>query len=78
MSLVGFRAKNHPQQSSLFGSRDDVDDRATTLDVFGPLHARFGFTLDVAAAAHNAKLPRFFDLAADGLAQSWGGGTRVV
>jgi len=35
---------------------------------------RFGeFTLDVAAAAHNAKCERYFDLETNGLSQSWAG-----
>jgi phage N-6-adenine-methyltransferase len=67
MSLVGFKAKNHPQQRT----DDDVDDRATTAEMFGPLDRRFGFTVDVAAAAHNTKCPRFYDLAANGLEQDW-------
>jgi hypothetical protein len=41
MSLVGFRAQNHEQQVLIRGPRDDVDDRGTTDDVFGPLHERF-------------------------------------
>jgi len=74
MSLVGFKAQNHPQQTRFRAKvNDEVDDRATTLEVFGPLHERFGFTVDVAAAAHNAKLTRFYDVDSDGLAQSWAG-----
>lgn len=69
MSLVGFKAQNHPQQAT----SDDVDDRATTWDVFSPLHTYYGFTVDVAAAAHNTKLPKFYDRDADGLAQDWSG-----
>jgi phage N-6-adenine-methyltransferase len=72
VSIVGFKAQNHPQQTR-DGARDEVDDRGTTWEVFNPLHERFGFTLDVAAAAHNAKLPRYFDRAQDGLTQSWAG-----
>jgi phage N-6-adenine-methyltransferase len=67
VSLVGFRAQNHPQQAT----SDDVDDRATTAEIFGPLDARFGFTIDVAAAEHNTKCERWYDRATDGLAQSW-------
>lgn len=59
MSLVGFQARNHPQQAAK--------------SFFAELHARFGFTLDVAASLHNAKLPRFFTAEDDGLAQSWAG-----
>jgi phage N-6-adenine-methyltransferase len=69
MSLVGFRAQNHPQQTP----KDEVDDRGTTPEMFDPLNERFGFTLDVAAAAHNAKCERYFTREDDGLAQSWAG-----
>ena len=72
MSLVGFKAQNHPQQTRFrAAAKDHIDDRATTSEVFGPLHERFGFTVDVAAAAHNAKLERFYSIDDDGLAQSW-------
>lgn len=70
MSLVGFQARNHPQQAV----RRDVDDRATVAGVFDPLDARFGpFTVDVAAAAHNTKCARWYGIADDGLAQDWSG-----
>lgn len=70
MSLVGFKAQNHPQQRA----KDDVDDRATTPEHFQMFVDRFGeFTLDVAAAAHNTKCERYFDRDADGLRQSWAG-----
>lgn len=73
MSLTGFKGKNHPQQVATNGADDDVDDRATHWTDFDPLQDRFGFTVDVAAAAHNAKCERYYDLAADGLSQDWGG-----
>jgi phage N-6-adenine-methyltransferase len=73
VSLVGFKAQNHQQQLDVRGPRSHVDDRGTTPEVFDPLHERFGFTIDVAAAAHNAKLPRFYTAQDDGLAQSWEG-----
>ncbi len=73
MSLVGFKAQNHGQQVLIHGPRRDVDDRATTPEVFGPLHRRFRFTIDVAAAPHNAKLQRFYTIEDDGLAQDWSG-----
>lgn len=73
MSLVGFRAQNHEQQVRVRGPRSHVDDRATTPEVFEPLHARFRFTIDVAAAPHNAKLPRYFTPEVGGLEQSWAG-----
>lgn len=73
LSLVNFKAKNHPQQSGKRGPRPEVDDRATAPEVFGPLHERFRFTVDVAALPHNAKLERHFTPDVDGLAQSWAG-----
>lgn len=73
MSLVGFQGRNHPQQQTLLGPRDEIDDRATTLEVFRPLHERFGFTVDVAAAAHNTKCERYYNRLQDGLRQSWAG-----
>jgi phage N-6-adenine-methyltransferase len=74
MSLVGFKAENHPQQSRFRGAQDDVDDRATTREVFDPIAARFGgFTVDVAASEENTKCDRFYSLEDDGLMQSWAG-----
>lgn len=73
MSLVKFHARNHRQQTGKRGADPHVDDRATTLDVFGPLHERFRFSIDVAALPHNAKLDRFYTPTDDGLAQSWAG-----
>lgn len=71
MTLIGYRSANHPQQVARRGARDDVDDRATHPVEFAALDARFGFTLDVAASAQNAKCGRFFTPTDDGLAQSW-------
>lgn len=45
---------------------------ATPLDVYEPLHAEFGFTLDVCADRHNAKCDRYFTVQQDGLSQDWG------
>lgn len=73
VSLVKFRAQNHPQQVETRGASEEVDDRGTDPAFFTALHARFGFTLDVAAALHNAKCDRYLDRAADGLATSWAG-----
>lgn len=73
MNLVGFQARNHRQQTKARGPRPDVDDRATTLDVFNPLHERHRFSIDVAASAENTKLPRFYSIEDDGLAQDWTG-----
>lgn len=73
MSLVRFKAANHPQQVGAAGPDDEIDDRGTTPEVFDPLHRRFRFTLDVAAAPHNAKTPDFYTRLADGLLQPWPG-----
>lgn len=76
MSRAGICPKNHPHQviargrsgfptkrnDAPQGVDDSVDDRETPPDVFDPLHAEFGFTLDVAAARHNAKCPRYYAL----------------
>jgi phage N-6-adenine-methyltransferase len=69
VSLVGFRAKNHPQQAV----RDDVDDRRTPVSLFAERHTLFRFTVDAAANAENALLPRFWSREDDGLVQSWRG-----
>jgi len=74
VSLVKFRAKNHPQQSRRWGQDEKTDDRATHPLDFAEFEERHGpFTIDVAATAHNAKCDRFYDLDADGLAQDWSG-----
>lgn len=73
MSIAGFRSKNHPQQTGKRGALDEVDDRETHPEVFDPLNGRFGFTLDVAAAPHNAKCERFHTREDDGLTQPWNG-----
>jgi phage N-6-adenine-methyltransferase len=69
VSLVGFKAQNHPQQRT----NPTVDDRATAPEVFAALHARFRFTIDAAASTVNAKLPRYWTAHEDGLAQNWTG-----
>ena len=50
MSLVGFKAQNHTQQTAKRGPNPLVDDRQTAPEVFAPLHERFHFTVDVAAS----------------------------
>lgn len=71
MTLVGFRDRNHEQQVSARGAIDDVDDRETDPRLWLALHERFGFTIDAAAAPHNAKLPRYFTREQNGLEQPW-------
>ena len=73
MSVVGFRARNHPQQVRTSGAMSDVDDRAITDEDFAPLHLRFAFTVDAAATAGNARLRRFWTAEDDGLRQPWAG-----
>lgn len=73
MSLIGFKARNHKQQVDARGADDDTDDRRTLPEVFDPLHAEHGFTLDVAASAVNAKCAKYFTRQVDGLAQCWAG-----
>lgn len=54
--------RNHPNQKRKRGADDSVDDRETPPDVFDPLNEEFEFTLDVAAARHNAKCKRYYSL----------------
>lgn len=72
--LLGFKAQNHPQQTAERGALDEVDDRATHPDDFARWDAEFGgFTLDAAAAPHNAKCRTYFTRADNGLERSWAG-----
>lgn len=74
MSLAGFKASNHPQQTGRRGAVDAVDDRGTDQAFFDATAARLGgFTLDVAAAPHNTKCERFYTREDDGLNQPWWG-----
>lgn len=73
MSFSGRAPVNHPFQLTSRPANDDTDTRITPGEIFDPLHAVHRFTLDAAASATNARVPRYFDRAADGLAQDWGG-----
>ena len=73
MSLVSYKPTLYPPGHRFRPANDDIDDRATVPETFAGFQQRFVFTIDVAAAAHNAKLDRFFDKQADGLAQPWEG-----
>lgn len=74
MTLLNFKAGNHPQQTAIRGAVDAVDDRATHPSHFDLFNAEFGpFTIDVAAAEWNTKCDRYYDKATNGLAQSWAG-----
>jgi len=71
---VSFINRNHPQQVAVRGALDEVDDRTTPDEVFGPIADRFGgFSVDAAAAQHNARCERYWTRADDGLSQSWAG-----
>lgn len=60
--------------NSVHRSDDDPDDRETPDDHWQEWDRRFGgFTVDVAAEAHNAKTDRFFTRAENGLSRSWAG-----
>lgn len=62
--MLGTVPRNHPTRVKKRGADDSIDDRETPADVFDPLHAEFQFTLDAAAARHNAKCPRYYSLGA--------------
>jgi phage N-6-adenine-methyltransferase len=47
------------------------DDRPTPKKTFDKLNREFGFTLDAAASAENAKCTKFYDVKTNGLAQDW-------
>jgi phage N-6-adenine-methyltransferase len=59
--------------AGLSGALDGVDDRRTPRDLFDPLNKQYGFTLDAAASADNALLPRFYTREDDGLTKPWRG-----
>lgn len=73
MTLVGFKAQNHRQQTGRRGALDKVDDRRTPDSLWLPLHDEFRFTLDVAASSENAKCASYFTLEDNGLTQRWSG-----
>lgn len=74
MSLVGYHPQNHPQQTRYAGSKRHVDDRALPQDLWQLLiQNRYALTIDAAAAAHNAKLPRYWTEEDNALEQSWAG-----
>jgi phage N-6-adenine-methyltransferase len=71
--LVGFKAKNHPQQTRYAGSNRDVNDRSLPPEEFAKLDVRFNFTIDVAASKENTKKSRYFTVDNNGLFQPWAG-----
>lgn len=60
-------------KSRLFAIAPDDSDWPTPQDFFNGLNAEFGFTLDAAASAENAKCEKFFTPEDDGLNQPWEG-----
>lgn len=46
---------------------------ATPHQLFDALHKEFQFQTDVCAEAENTKLPAYYDITKDGLAQDWSG-----
>ena len=67
MSLVGFKAQNHPQQKT----KDSVDDRRTPRGLFNKLFATYHFTLDAAASKENALCPWVCTKEQNGLVVRW-------
>lgn len=60
-------------QEVLFSKRSD--EWATPQDFFDKLNTRWVFTLDPCATKENAKCPKFYTMADDGLTKSWAGET---
>lgn len=74
MSLVRFKANNHRQQVARRGRDQLTDDRGTDPRWFEQWSATFGgFTLDVAAAPHNAKCEHYYTEDDNGLELPWTG-----
>ncbi len=77
---------NHPQQvgarpvgprlfvhENFSDTTDDVDDRATPQKFWESLDSEFNFTVDAAAASHNAKCERYWTKDDSGLEHDWHG-----
>lgn len=62
-------SQNHPRYGREVN--DDVDDRQTDPGLWMEISSRFSFTIDAAAAPHNAMLPRYWTRTDDALKQSW-------
>lgn len=71
MTLVGFSATNHPQQTARRGAVDKVDDRRTPRELFDPLREEFCFTLDAAASTDNALCRHYFTRDDNALKLAW-------
>jgi phage N-6-adenine-methyltransferase len=64
-------AKAEPTVMTKGMMSSERSDWETPPEVFDPLHAEFGFTLDVCATAETAKCIAYFGPAEDGLKQPW-------
>lgn len=53
--------------------KSKTSDWATPQYIFDELNEAYHFTVDVAASAENAKLPRYYDEKTNGLLQNWDG-----
>lgn len=73
MSLVGFKAQNHPQQTGKGRGVLERDELGTDPALFADLDARFHFDLDVAASHENAKCARYIRREGDAFQQQWTG-----
>lgn len=71
MSAVRRASKNHPRYGRAVD--DAVDDRMTCPGLWLEVHSRFQFTIDAAASAANAMLPRYWTRKDNALKQSWAG-----
>ncbi len=67
------RVKAATQAQHKVYHRSKTVEWATPHALFDRLHAEFGMTLDVCATPDNAKCPRYFTQADDGLTQDWRG-----
>lgn len=70
-AAVSTASTAHPSPEDL--PEDLHQEWQTPDDLWQGLHAEFNFDLDVAANAINAKVPHFYDRAANGLTQPWDG-----
>ena len=74
MSLVGFKARNHPQQTRLRRGNPVADDRRTPLELWAQWNVKYGpFTMDVAASPQNMLCDLYYTIESDGLHCMWYG-----
>lgn len=73
MTLVGFKAQNHRQQTVKRGALEKVDDRRTPRDLWDQLNAEHRFTLDAAASDENTLCDHYYTAENCGLVGPWHG-----